>query len=269
VAQLDQNHITFLIPLPMSVKQFSSLRAKHARHLSNPANSFLFKDEVLYHIRDSIEINKVFLHAHLYFNPQSRSDQTAHFLKKILDVEALAKQQTFQTPQEARRYLSKHLKGASQLFRVSRQAGQIEIVRKPRTLSRRMANMGTTIMLTNRPHLAPNKVLELYRHKDYLEKLFDMLKNELDGKRLRGSTKDTVEGRLFLKFLSLILYSALGNTMREQHLFKRYSTRELMYELKKLRLVEMSHGKAYLTEVSKRQRTIFEKFDVNIPSLET
>ncbi len=99
-----------------------------------------------------------------------------------------------------------------------------------------MANMGTTIMLTNQSTLGHTKILELYRHKDYLEKLFDLLKNEFDGKRLRGSTKDTVEGRLFLKFLSLILYSALSNTMREQHLFKGYSIRELMYELKNFAL---------------------------------
>lgn len=269
VGHMDHSQIKFLIPLPMSVKHFSSLRAKHARHLSNPVNSFLFKDEVLYHIQDSIEINKVRLQAHLYFDPQRRCEQTAHFLKKILDIEHSAQQQTFQTQQEARQYLSKCLKGASQLFQVTGKADQIEITRKPRTLSRRMANMGTTIMLTNHSTLEHSRILELYRHKDYLEKLFDMLKNEFDGKRLRGSTKDTVEGRLFLKFLSLILYSALGNIMREQHLFKQYSIREIMYELKKLRIVEMSNDTSYLTEVSKRQRKIFEKFDVKIPSLET
>ena len=57
--------------------------------------------------------------------------------------------------------------------------------------------------------------------------------------------------------------------MREQDLFKRYSIREIMYELKKLRIVEMSNDTLYLTEVSKRQRKIFEKFAVKIPSLET
>jgi len=42
-----------------------------------------------------------------------------------------------------------------------------------------------------------------------------------------------------------------------------------MYELKKLRMVEMNNGSFYLTEVSKRQREIFNKFDVEIPSVET
>jgi hypothetical protein len=63
----------------MSVKQFSSLRANHARHLSNPVNSFVFQDAVLYHIPDAIDIRKVRLQAHLYFDPQRRCEQTAHF----------------------------------------------------------------------------------------------------------------------------------------------------------------------------------------------
>ncbi len=79
--------------------------------------------------------------------------------------------------------------------------------------------MGATIMLTNHNGLEREKILTLYRRKDFIEKIFDVLENEFDGKRLRSSAKDAVEGRLFLKFLSVILYSAFGNIMREQHLF--------------------------------------------------
>ncbi len=57
--------------------------------------------------------------------------------------------------------------------------------------------------------------------------------------------------------------------MREQRLFKRYSIREIMYELKKIRIVEMDNGTSFLTEVSKRQREIFNKFDIEIPTIKT
>jgi hypothetical protein len=55
--------------------------------------------------------------------------------------------------------------------------------------------------------------------------------------------------------------------MREKDLFKYYSLREIMYELKKLKIVEMQNGTSYLTELSKRQREIFSKLEVNIPTL--
>jgi transposase len=102
--------------------------------------------------------------------------------------------------------------------------------------------MGAILMLTNHTDLNREKILQLYRRKDYLEKTFDVLKNELDGKRLRGHSKDVINGRLFIKFVSLILYSAIANKMREKDLFKYYSLREIMYELKKLKIVEMHNG---------------------------
>ena len=47
--------------------------------------------------------------------------------------------------------------------------------------------------------------------------------------------------------------------MREKDLFKHYSIKEIMYELKKLRIVEMHNGLSYLTAISKRQRELFSK----------
>jgi transposase len=263
------SQLTFLLPMPRSVNLFSSLLSKHTRQLSNLAHAFLFHDDVLFHVKVPTEINHVGLQAHLYFDPHSHSAQTARFLKTILETEADANRTTFHSKKEARQYLSGLRKGLSQFFQVTGKTNQIEITRKTKLLSQRIANMGATIMLTNHQELGRETILDLYRHKDYLEKAFDVLKNEFDGKRLRSGSQETVEGRLFVKFISLILYSAVGNKMREQRLFKRYSIREIMYELKKIRIVEMNNGKSFLTEVSKRQREIFNTFDVEIPKIET
>ncbi len=77
---------------------------------------------------------------------------------------------------------------------------------------------------------------------------------------------DAVEGRMFVKFLSLILHASLCDTMREKGLFKKYTIREVIYELKKLRVVEMDDGKLLLTEISKKQRHLFKQFEIKIPT---
>ncbi len=269
LGSMAQSQIKFLLPMPRTVNVFFTLLSKHMRQLSSLSSAFLFKDDVLFHVQVPAEINQVKLQAHLYFDRRSHREQTARLLKMILEAESVAKKTTFQTKQEARKYLSGLGKRISQFLQVTRKTGPIEICRKNRALSKRMATMGATIMLTNHQGLAQETIVELYRRKDYLEKIFDALKNELDGRRLRSSSKETVEGRLFIKFISLILYSAVGNKMRKHDLFKCYSIREIMYELKKIRTVEMPNGKSFLTEVSKRQREIFNKFDVEIPKVET
>ncbi len=269
LGSMAESHLTFLLPMPRSVNLFFSLLSKYTHLLSNLTQAFLFHDDVLFHVKAPTEINHVSLQAHLYFDPQSHSAQTARFLKTILETEAAAWQTTFHTKKDARHYLSGLRKGLAWFFQVTGKTGQIEITRKTWPLSKRIANLGATIMLTNHQELGRDTILDLYRRKDYLEKVFDVLKNEFDGKRLRSRTQETVEGRLFVWFISLILYSAVGNTMREQRLFKRYSIREIMYELKKIRIVEMDNGTSFLTEVSKRQREIFNKFDIEIPTIKT
>ncbi|MGC8804366.1 MAG: IS1634 family transposase, partial [Candidatus Ratteibacteria bacterium] len=113
--------------------------------------------------------------------------------------------------------------------------------------------------------LEKEETLSLYRRKDLVEKFFDTLKNELKDKRLRIHSQEVLEGRLFVSFLSLILYSALTRTMREKEFFKDYTAPELLSELKKIKMVEMENGRVYFTEVSKKQRDIFQKFGLTIP----
>jgi len=108
-------------------------------------------------------------------------------------------------------------------------------------------------------------VLEFYCSRDVVEKMFDVMKNELSSKRLRVSSRAVVEGRIFLTFLSLILYFEVHRVMKEEGLYKSYTISEVFRELKKLKVVGLSNGKEYLTEITKRQRALFEKFGVSIP----
>lgn len=265
LATMHQAQIKFIIPMSRAVKVFSVLLSKNRRKLSDLNTSFVFGDEVLFHIQDTVEINQLILQAHLYFNDRRRSEEASSFLRKILELETAVQEQSFSNKAEAVEYLASHFKGATRFFHVKNNKGKLEIRRNTKALSQRLATMGITLMLTNHTDLDRAKILELYRRKDYLEKTFDVLKNEFDGRRLRGHSKDVINGRLFIKFISLILYSALSNKMREKDLFKHYSIKEIMYELKKLRIIEMHNGLSYLTEISKRQRELFSKLEVETP----
>ena len=190
-------------------------------------------------------------------------------MQRSIELETTAQKQTFQNKEEVMEYLASHTKGATEFFQVKNNNGQLEIAHNTKAFSQRIAALGATFMLTNHPDLDRAKILELYRRKDYLEKTFDVLKNEFDAKRLRGHSKDIINGRWFIKFISLILYSALANKMREKDLFKHYSIREIMYELKKLRIIELHNGPSYLTEISKRQRELYSKLEGETPLIGT
>ena len=61
----------------------------------------------------------------------------------------------------------------------------------------------------------PLEALRVYRDKDVVEKCFDDLKNLLDMRRLRMHSIETVDGRLFVQFIALILMSERAPALHE------------------------------------------------------
>ena len=113
----------------------------------------------------------------------------------------------------------------------------------------------------------PIKSLQIYRDKDVVEKCFDDLKNQLDMKRLRMHSSETVDGRLFVQFIALIYMSALRKEMRASALIGRYSTRELLQEMETLTKVKYSGKYGHiLTEITKPQREILKGLKIELPN---
>ena len=112
--------------------------------------------------------------------------------------------------------------------------------------------------------------MRVYRDKDAVEKCFDDLKNSLDMKRLRMHKSSTVDGRLFIQFLALILISALRKEMRVSGLIEKYTVHELLREMETLTKVNYSGKYGHiLTEVTKAQRDILEALDIQMPDKKT
>jgi len=105
------------------------------------------------------------------------------------------------------------------------------------------------------------EALRVNRDKDYVEKCFDDLKNQLDIKRLRIHTSSTLDGRLFVQFIDM---SALRKKMRDAGLIEKYTVRELLLEMETLIQVRYSGKYGHiLTEVTKPQRQIMKSLKVD------
>ncbi len=125
---------------------------------------------------------------------------------------------------------------------------------------------GFYVILTN-DIKDPVQALEVYRDKDAIEKCFDDLKNQLDMKRLRVQSSSAMDGRLFVQFIALILISALRKKMRDTGLIEKHTPRELLQEMGTLTRIRYSgrYGQI-LTEVTRPQRQIMEKLNVQLPA---
>ena len=130
-------------------------------------------------------------------------------------------------------------------------------------ISQAVNRFGKTILLSSSKRTW-DEVLSLYRERDEVEKKFYDLKNELEVMPLRVQKVETLQGLLFIFFISLILRAILLRRAREAKLLDKSSIEEILMELSKLRAVKVG-GKWRLTEVSKKQRMILEKMEISVP----
>jgi len=256
------NKIKFIQPLPFSLKKYKDLIKRNKKKLSNPANAFKFNEEILFHFSEKIEFDGNDFDGHLFFNEKSEVDQRHHFLSSILEVEKKITNKSLGSLKEYIEYKKSNIpEKYSGYFKWTRASGKIE--RNVRNINAYISRMGTFLMLTNQENLSCEEVLSHYRQRDKVEKVFDVSKNEMDGNRLRAHDQYRVNGRLFIKFIALIIHSEISKTMKEKKLFEKFSVKEVLAELKKIKFTKIGKAEPFLSEISKKQKNILEAFGAN------
>jgi len=255
----------FVIPFSFSNKKALELIKKHKRDLGTHTNAFRLNKQLLYCVRDRVQIGEKRYSCYVYLNEKLRAQERERFLSQVLEIEQKLKDPAFVKKEDVEAFLSETLRGWKKIFQITEKDGKSIVGRKEKGITDRLLRMGTMILLSNRA-MDAKEILYLYRRKDGVEKFFDALKHELERKRLRIHTQETFEGRLFLDFIALILYAWISKVMRREGISKDLSVQELMYELKKIKRIQLGEKKTVITEVSKKQRELFKAFEIEPPN---
>lgn len=260
LAKSDSN-ILFIQPLPFSLKRVKELAKKYSKATSDYSNAFLYENTVLYHRKDKISFDNREFSCHIFLNEKVKQEEKENFIKTLLTIEEQFKGIKINTLKEYKSYMEENIPlRYRKYFKWSKKYKTIE--KDQKAINEFLAKSGVFVIATN-SDLDKKQIIDYYRSKDAIEKLFDVVKNELLGKRLRGHSKDSTQGRIFVKFITTILYSQVAKTMKENNLFKTYSVRELMLELNKIKRTELKED-YILSELTKKQRKIFKAFNIQL-----
>ena len=262
--EMRKTRLRFIIPYPERNKSALELIHRHSEDISSPRNTFRLRNDILFGIKDKVSIAGAAYNAFVYLDEKKRLEESDHFFKKLIDIEEKLKTIGYETKEEIEDYLSENLKGWRNYLRISKKAEQLLTSRNVPEIDKVVERMGKFILLNNY-RVSMQEAISLYRKKDAIEKYFDKMKNDLDVKRLRVHTQEAVEGRLFLCFITLILYSWINRRMTEQSLYKDYTVQEIIYELKKIKLLRLDDNRTLTTEISKKQRELFKSFQLDPP----
>jgi transposase len=218
---------------------------------------------LLYHVKDKFELDKNNqFDAHVFFNEKSKIDQKQVILEKIIGIHDKIKVKKFSSKKEFEAYKKTEISANfREYFRWNRFNKTIE--RNNKAIEKTLTRLGTFVIATNQGNLEKEQVLNYYRRKDTIEKMFDIFKNELETDRLRVHSQTNTEGKLFIKFITLILYCKIAKTLKENDLFKKFTVREVFAELRKIRKTTLKGEKSITSELNKRHKQIFEAFKLN------
>jgi len=254
----------FIIPYPERNKTYKELIEKHSKNILSPKNVFSINKDILYGLKDRVGIEGKAINAFIYLDEKKKIDTNKRFYKKIIDIEERVKETGFETKEDVEEYLHDNLKDWHVYLKIIKKQNKYVITRKIKEIIKAIDKMGKVILLSNYGISIQDAML-FYRRKDAIEKYFDKMKNDLDSRRLRVHSEESLEGRLFLIFISLIIYSYICKVMRETSLNKKYTIQEIIYELKKIKRIQLRNEMFMITEISKKQRELFKYFKIKIP----
>jgi transposase len=257
----NENNFKFIQPVPFRLIKVKELIKKVRKQLLSPEYAFKFNEEILYYLTDSLELDQVLYDAHIYFNEKADLNQRHNFLSSLLTIEDKFKNRKFKTLQEYITYKKSEIpEKYTEYFKWNMKT--LEIVKNTKKIREYISSMGCFIILTNQKNMEKSDVLNFYRRRDMVEKLFDIVKNEMDGDRLRVHSNYNTEGRLFIKFVALIIYMEISKTMQRKKLFEKYSFKELISELKKIKITIIDNNEPIISELTKKQKIILDAFDI-------
>lgn len=198
------------------------------------------------------------LTAYVCFDSKKYSDEVqAH--KSMIDglMKAAEKIDSKDPEAEFRRLAGKVIRH----FDVEAEGRKVKVSVKPKSASFEENRAGLFVMLTSEG-VGWEAMMTAYDARRLTEQGFDRKKGE--SRRFCTSDKEAMRGREFLRFLDLILVCELSAELREAKLERKITVEGAVSSLDCVQVREY-RGTRYVTEIDRRQRTMFEAFSVPIP----
>ena len=121
-------------------------------------------------------------------------------------------------------------------------------------------------MLLSTENLSAGQVLDIYRAKDGVERVFNNAKNDIGFDRPAVKTDATLEGKVFIIMLASMISTHIRNAMRahRKELTRKMTYNKLLKELDCMYTFAVK-GKTKWCEISERQALLLKCLDVPLP----
>jgi hypothetical protein len=254
----SRQELRFLISVPFTLSFAKECVMDERQGIDSIENTLLIGEDVMRGVtRERFWNGKQAIFAHTYFNAIH-----AAYVKNDLyaDIASIASNIRKGIPLGAAD--SKYKK----FFRVGKpnkegSGSEVEILNDE--VEKALFSCGWLVIVSN--HIgSAEETISVYRAKDVVEKGFLSMKGSLDLGRLRVHSDETVQSKVFVCFIALIIKCYIHRVMLSKGLYYKKKITNLLLSLDKLK-VQYIVGDRILFPITKEQRGIYETFGVPLP----
>ena len=256
--ELSREGIKITIPVPSNNLVYKKALKTYGKALRHAKNTFSDGEDLVRHIAfDNDDLGREY-RFHLYLNETRQVDENNSLYAELEKAESYFKDKAPGSKREALACLKKMLpKTKMQFFKlIPAEDGSWQLERKAKALARQEKKSGHMLLMSDDRTKTGMQLLEGYRSRDSIEKFIDNLKNGLELDRLRNHTYEAAEGKLFVALVAMMLHSTLQKSLAPsaKELKRRLTPREVLLDLRRIKILPLHTGADMISEVSKRQR---------------
>jgi len=198
------------------------------------------------------------IYIHIYYNGQRAEDEKTRFYKSLAGAEAALKD-GFELTEAQLSLVEKYF-----IVKETPKRG-MQIKYNDEAIKKHTERSGYFALLSNEIKDSP-RALEIYRKKDMVEKAFDNLKERLGMKRTTVFSDQTLAGKFFVQFLSLMFISYIHKHMRDNHLYRNNTMQSLFDSLDVIERYDYDKQRYHCSEMTKKQKEMYAYFGATSPN---
>jgi transposase len=243
---------SFIVGLPTHLRESQNILASHGNGVNNYANELNVAHTFC--IAVDCEIQGVSGKVLLYFDALNHVYLCNELSENINRLKAELSTFKRYPKSKLKRYepyftLSKHKQGSGFDYEVD--AEKVEKLRK---------HKGLFMIFTTDMESTPEDTLYHYRAKDAVEKLFDQIKCDMDGNRIRTHNEQTTDGKVFVTFIACVIRSYLLRKLNQYLTDNSTSMKKVFSQLSNITVVSGTKGLRFTKALSKKQKQILNAF---------
>jgi transposase len=122
---------------------------------------------------------------------------------------------------------------------------------------------GYFLIFTTDMESNPEDTLYHYRAKDAVEKLFDQIKCDMDGNRIRTHNEQTTDGKVFVTFVACAIRSYLLSKLGQYLTDNSTSLKKAFSQLSNITIISGASGFRFIKALTKKQKQILKHLDAD------